>query len=353
MSNARVLFLLKQRQQKFYDVSSGHYSTSSGLLNSAQFVVDMLTENNVTTKLVQVVDNNAIDKEVSEFKPTHVIIEALWVVPEKFEVLIKLYPHVKWIIRLHSEIPFLANEGVAIEWFYRYIKYKNVVVSPNSPRTTKDLRLLASVAHSRWSDEQLDSKIVYLPNYYTMLPEVPKPVRNGIFDVGCFGAIRPLKNQLIQAVAAVKYAQINDVRLRFHINGNRLEQKGDTVIKNIRALFDGLPDSYELMEHPWYNHEDFLKVVRHMDIGLQLSFTETFNIVTADFVNCGIPVVTSREVPWTALQYQADTTDVDHIVEKMEEVVWVHRHNPGVDITRDKLVKYLEKTKNIWLEYFV
>ena len=34
-----------------------------------------------------VVDNNGIDKEITEYKPTHVFIEGLWVVPEKFDVL--------------------------------------------------------------------------------------------------------------------------------------------------------------------------------------------------------------------------------------------------------------------------
>jgi hypothetical protein len=76
----------------------------------------MLVANGVDSTIIEVIDNNGIDREVTKYKPTHVIIEALWVIPSKFEILTKLHPNVKWIIRLHSEIPFLANEGIAMEW---------------------------------------------------------------------------------------------------------------------------------------------------------------------------------------------------------------------------------------------
>ena len=54
-----------------------------------------------------------------------------------------------------------------------------------------------------------------------------------------------------------------------------------------------------------------------MDMGLQVSFSETFNIVTADFVNNCIPVVGSDEITWMSDRYQADPTDADDIVNHM------------------------------------
>jgi hypothetical protein len=39
------------------------------------------------SNIVVVLDNNEIDKYVTKYKPTHVIIEALWVVPTKFHIL--------------------------------------------------------------------------------------------------------------------------------------------------------------------------------------------------------------------------------------------------------------------------
>ena len=84
----RVLFILKRRQD--YDgYKHSQIGLSTGLYNSALYMSDMLNNNRIESKVVVVVDNNSIDKEVHLFKPTHVIIETLWVVPEKFEILNK------------------------------------------------------------------------------------------------------------------------------------------------------------------------------------------------------------------------------------------------------------------------
>ena len=72
--------------------------------------------NHIVASFVQVVDNNDIDREIVKFQPTVVIIEAFWVVPDKFDILKILHPKVVLVVRNHSEIPFLANEGVAFEW---------------------------------------------------------------------------------------------------------------------------------------------------------------------------------------------------------------------------------------------
>src|SRR5215469_2549040 len=113
----RALFIVKRGQ----DVSGGYsYSGAFGLTNSAFFVVNTLREAGVKAKLVVVNDNNDIDKEVTTYRPSHVFIEALWVVPEKFQVLRNLHPNVKWVVRIHSDIPFLAHEGIAIDWIKRY-----------------------------------------------------------------------------------------------------------------------------------------------------------------------------------------------------------------------------------------
>ena len=44
------------------------------------------------------------------------------------------------------------------------------------------------------------------------------------------------------------------------------------------------------------DHESFIELVKSMDMCLQVSFTETFNIVTADAVANSVPVVVSSEM---------------------------------------------------------
>lgn len=325
----RILFICKNRDVppengEGYTYSSG--GKSSGLLNSVNFMIDMLTDRGVECKVVDVADNNCIDREVSSYKPTHVIIEALWVVPTKFEVLTKLHPKVKWLIRLHSEIPFIAGEGIAFDWIPKYMEYKNVRVSANSAGICEDLQGL------------FGKKVVYLPNFYP-IAKVPAPKKqkptNALlrklfrkkvktlaktsFDplhVGCFGAIRPLKNQLIQAVAAMRFGNQVGKAIHFHINGNRVEGKGDNVLKNIRKLFEA-QSVHKLVEHEWMPHAVFTELLKSMDMTLQVSFTETYNIVAADSIAAGVPVITSDEITFIPCTLHADPTDTNDIIQKM------------------------------------
>jgi hypothetical protein len=259
----------------------------------------MLDRLGLDSKVVDVVDNNCINREVCLYRPTHVFIEALWVVPSKIEQLAKLHPDVKWIIRIHSNTPFIANEGVAIDWILGYlaIDSPNVIIAPNSKNFLGDL---ISIGASK-------SKVNYLPNYYEFRKHSNK--LNNLKDsvhIGCFGAIRPLKNQLIQAIAAINFANTINKDLYFHINSSRVEQSGNNVLKNLRALFEN--GRHKLVEHNWLKHDDFLVLVGNMDINMQVSLTETFNITVADSVNELVPVVVSKEVDWIDSRFHADPT---------------------------------------------
>lgn len=277
----------------------------------------------VEAKTVEVKDNNKIDAVVTAFKPTHVFIEALWVVPEKFKLLIPLHPKVKWYVRLHSNVPFIANEGMAIDWIKRYLElqwnYPTFQLCCNDERMVNDVgRTLGTSLYP-----------VYAPNIYQPTSEAPfsvqKPERNPFIDIGCFGAIRPLKNQLIQAMAAICLADKLGKVLRFHINVARIEAHGLSVYKNLKALFAG--SRHQLMTHGWLDHPDFLKLVAFMDLGMQVSFSETFDIVAADFVYSNIPIVGSFEVTWLDKNYQASTTHMNDIVEHLESAWDGRRHN--------------------------
>lgn len=345
MHKPRVLFILKLRQ-----TSSGEGYTllkNSGLKNSAEFVNEMLKDNGYNSKLVQVVDNNSIDREVKLHKPDIVIIEALWVVPEKFDVLTKLYPKVKWVIRLHSDLPFLANEGIAMEWINRYITYKNVFVSANSDSVQKDLELYLDTKACN-----LKKKLIFLPNYYklTNIARTTKKFECGdVINVGCFGAIRPMKNHLIQAAAAVQFAESKNLKCRFHINAGRVEGKGDTVLKNLRAFFDGLNGKHELVEHGWLERDDFLTVIKQMDIGMQVSFSETFNIVAADFVDQNIPILTSVEIDWMPLLFTAEPANSKSIVCGLHRVLFYDKWLDWLNYPRSVLQKYVNRSEKIWL----
>ena len=170
-------------------------------------------------------------------------------------------------------------------------------------------------------------------------------------NIGCFGAIRPLKNQFLQALAAMTFARSIGVKLNFHINGSRVEGNGDPILKNIRALFDATHDC-ELVEHPWMEHDEFLAVVASMDIMLQVSFSETFNIVGADAASMNVPLIASSELPWLGSYGHADPTSMDSMVEALRSA-WLDA-NPSVRLSQQKrdLRKYNVHTEAVWATRF-
>src|SRR5690606_7286625 len=103
-----------------------------------------------------------------------------------------------------------------------------------------------------------------------------------------------------------------------YINAGRVEQGGNNQLKNIRALFAGT--RHNLVELGWLDRNDFLEVVSKMDISMQVSYTESFNIVAADSVYFDVPVIASKDISWIKIN-RADPNNVDSIVSKIENSI--------------------------------
>lgn len=340
-----VLFINKRREN--YGESLAIWNpntikTSSGLSNSVSMLVLMLRGFGIRAEIEEVIDNNCIDRVVTQYRPKYVVIEALWVVPEKFEILHRLHPEVRWIIRLHSEIPFISNEGIAFAWLNIYAKMFPVVsIAANSDRMQKALKELYEIP------------ILHLPNYYVCTHNYA-PLGNkttGVLNISCFGAIRPLKNHLIQAIAAIHYCNKNKLKLRFHINSSRVEGNAESSLKNLREVFGGT--THKLVEHFWLEHDDFTDLIRsEIELGMQVSFSESYNIVAADHIDCGVPVVTSPEVRFVASPFTADPSNIEAIECAINNAMsgkrlYLHRINnyylkqANTDASR-KWIKFLE-----------
>lgn len=349
----KVLFIVKKRID--YGTGQG-YGTAYGLGNSANFVSNFLNNHKIESKVVIANDGNEIDRLVTEFNPTHVFIEAIWVTPEKFLELLQIPRHQrrKWVVRLHSRISFIAHEGVAFPWLLRYrnevaTKHRNFFIAPNTREFTNDLI------------ETFKTRAVYLPNVYepgVALPvyeyptlfKLPKIFKHPDFlDVGCFGAIRPFKNQLAQGVAAAKFADSIGRKLRFHINVTRTEQAGDQVVKNLRAFFAGT--HHALVEHRWMQHDDFVHVVKQMDMGCQVSFTETFNIVAADFSHYDIPLIVSEQVKWMPWWTKVRDANSTNQICKAMKLAWNMRRFKLHYVNKWFLNIHNSKARSEWMRF--
>ena len=83
---------------------------------------------------------------------------------------------------------------------------------------------------------------------------------------------------------------------------------------------------------------------------MQSSFSETFNIVGADLISQGVPLVGSKEIPWCNPIYSASATETSDIVKAL--LFTYHTPQFNVKTNQFLLKRYTNKTEKIWITYF-
>jgi hypothetical protein len=151
----------------------------------------------------------------------------------------------------------------------------------------------------------------YLPNLYFLDDCSARQTswRGGTLRIGVFGATRPLKNLMSAAGAALEIARRLRAPLELWLSGGRTEGGGDTILAAVREMLNGLP-GVSLHSNGWQSWPNFRKTVGHMHLLLQPSYTESFNMVTADGVAEGVPSVVSSAIDWAPEDWKADVDDV-------------------------------------------
>jgi hypothetical protein len=195
-------------------------------------------------------------------------------------------------------------------WLMEYAREGHVGLIANSPESYEALRPILC-----------EDILTYLPNVYLSQPRrAVLPAKSSqVINIGCFGAIRPLKNQLLQALAAIQFAKEIGKNLNFWVNASRIETGGQPILKNLQQLFDIA--GHHLIELHWCEPEEFLDLLQnHMDIGMQVSLTETFNVVNADYVTAGVPSVVSKEITWASDWNRAADNSLDSMVKALHLV---------------------------------
>jgi len=328
----RVLFILKDN---YYHHG---YTQSYGLGNSSRMIAEYLETQGIACDVVSVLDSEQIDIEVDDFRPTIVIIEALWLSATRLNELSDKYHKIKWVVRIHSNVGFLAVETKALSQVHNYLKLKNenVVLSSNNEEFNEELTKV------------LYTNFEYLPNIVDV--DEYNDYKNHEhhhhdINIGCFGALRVLKNQLFQAMCAIDAADRLNKTLYFHVNKDS-EIIDSPVLKNLEELFE-INGKHHLVIHDWLEHDDFVELINTMDLGLQVSFTESFNLITADFVNECVPVIVSETIAWMPRISMVSTVDFEDVVEK---IIHVYNSNDKHLIRKSKrnLIRFNDNSKYTW-----
>ena len=148
-------------------------------------------------------------------------------------------------------------------------------------------RSLAETLHRR------HAPCLWLPSVIASLRRAPSSAR----ATGTLRGVRPAnvglfcspneyarKNILTTLVAVARLGP----RVVLHVNG--LSDDAD-----YRPWLDRL--GIRWIDHGWMSREAYLETVAGLDLGLQVSFAESFNYVAADHILAGVPVIVSPMVP--------------------------------------------------------
>ena len=190
---------------------------------------------------------------------------------------------------------------------------------------------------------------LYLPNIFEKPLAKSRKEAEDTLHIGIFGAVRLLKNHLTQVVAAIRFAEEKRKILNLHVN-ELTSDAGSTILGNIKELFKRCP-KHKLIVEPYRSGMEYDNLIRYMDIGMQLSFTESFNIVAANFVCNGVPIVVGETIDWMPKSMKVSYNNVEDIVGRLN-YAYTNRNNPVLQFEQyQSLMRYNEKAKNSWDQF--
>jgi hypothetical protein len=235
---------------------------------------------------------------------SHVVIAAPWIPSADVHNLVLAHTSTRFAVNCHSNVGFLQADSTGVRLVREAMEIE---------AGTHNFHLAGnSLKFCKWVRSAYSRPCTHLPNLYyleqDMLPWRPL-YSGGTLRIGAFGATRPLKNFMSSAGAALEISRRYKANLELWLSAGRNEGGGDTILRSARAMLDGLPH-VTLVENGWQSWPRFRQSVAHMHLLLQPSYTESFNMVTADGVAEGVPSVVSHAIDWVPDHWQASMDDV-------------------------------------------
>jgi hypothetical protein len=275
-----------------------------GLGVSALNTCKVLRREGIATEVWPVTSGAELRERLREEPASHVVISAPWMPSIEIHGLVTAHTNTQFAMNCHSNVGFLQADSNGVK-----LVREAMEVEAGTPNFH-----LAGNSHkfSKWVRAAYSRPCMYLPNlYYLESPFVPSPplYAGGPLRIGAFGATRPLKNFMSAAGAALEISKRYKATLELWVSAGRTEGGGDTILRSARAMLDGLPH-VKLVENGWQSWPRFRQSVGHMHLLLQPSYTESFNMVTADGVAEGVPSVVSHAIDWVPEHWKAMMDDV-------------------------------------------
>src|SRR5271165_5567620 len=252
----------------FKDFAAWLRSSCVGLNVAGFATAKVLNEAGIETVVFPVRHNvdlvHAIDayREKHGVPLTHVIISAPWLSEYDLKQLLYHFPYIEFTILSHSNVGFLQADFEGVRNIRHYIElskaFTNLTVGGNSER------------YVDWLQDAFHEDAVLLPNLYPLDRDVMNPVPHfgrckvtgdDAIKIGAFGAVRPQKNFMTAAAAAVLIHRKLRLPVEFHMSTGG-EEDGCMTSLAIEQMLDN--SGVTLVRHPWRYWDDFIQVVGDM-----------------------------------------------------------------------------------------
>lgn len=276
-------------------------------------------------------NNIEIVKAITKYNKEHplapftdIVISAPWLSTRDLRAIVEHFKNIKFAVLSHSNVGFLQADPNGVRLLREGLKLSQEV--PNFSICGNSKKFVD------WMELAYGIPVGLLPNMYPIHDVKPKHFpKEGTINIGTFGAVRPQKNVLTAAAAAIIIMRKMNRPVDFYISSGRDEGGTQTLMNAMRQLTDNIP-GFELKKAPWRPWHEFKKVVASMDLLIQVSYTESFNMVTADGVSVGVPSVVSRAIDWAPKDWKANGDDALDVARIGVEILNSRRmHNEGVD----------------------
>jgi hypothetical protein len=276
-----------------------HIGLGVAAINTAK----VLLHNGIKTAVWPITNAEDLRRRLLLNPARNVIISAPWIPSVELQALANDFPETEFSVNCHSNVGFLQADRNGVKLVRELMELEagsaNIHLAGNSRRFCE------------WIRFAFGSPCAYLPNLYYLHDE-PLPVHRGFtggtLRIGVFGATRPLKNMMSAAGAALEIARSLRAPLEFWVSAGRTEGGGEVVLGAVKEMLSGLP-GVNLVLNGWQTWPQFRRTVGSMHLLLQPSYTESFNMVTADGVAEGVPSVVSSAIDWAPHDWKADVDD--------------------------------------------
>lgn len=299
----------------YKNFAANRHISHIGLGVTATNTAKVLRQNGVYSDVWPIVDCNQlatyVARGLAQDPPlTHVVISAPWIPVLELQRLLLNFPLVEFAVLSHSNVGFLQADTRAIEIIRQLLGLETANLNFHFGGNSRKF--------CEWIEHTYQDASMWLPNLYFLDHTAggghrPTFHGSGVLRIGSFGAMRPLKNFMSAAGAALEIASRMRADLEFWISTGRNEgSQVNTILSAVRAMYKGVHYA-KLVENCWETWPEFRNTVAHMHLLLAPSYSESFHVVTSDGIAEGVPSVVSDAIDWVPDYWRAPADNVSQI----------------------------------------